>query len=786
MSIDDSNNEIINNNYDSNNLLKSINSNNNINIDNSFNNLSISDSKNTNQGSEEIKKNLKNDSCNSISQSLKSTVNSSINEVQTNTNRILEYIYEDCKEKKIKNSIIISNSDEQNKDIYKSLIKDFYDFYFFKNANNKNTNKICFLVLDLKKCEQLSEELKQIFKDKKISILKGGRGKKKKNEYDVFFNLLEKADIFLAIPDVFYKLLSIGFIKIYQFSILFFQDCHSCEGNHPYNNIMQEFYFYYLYRLNILKINFHFSLPKIIGFSNSPLLYERIMSKDEKSNKYLINISENLNCQIIQVLNTNKNIASYQNEKSDKDIEYINLNNNLINRDKIDIIYKILDHYFIGNAFNLSLDDYISNNPNSINDEERNKISTNYLNLIKQQYFTEEKEEIIKLESFKKKFRFLSKGSNIFKIFEDILKYLLFIFQNLDIEDIVNIFEKYLKLFQNFLISQKNHQEYSFEILEKIQSLGKFIKSSIGAFQHLNQNFKYSNERVIKFLSKINDIFNIDEKSKIIIFVQSRKLSFLLNELLLRKKYKSEYLTGINIKKEEILHLTLLTKTTYNIINETIKKYNSDEINILICTPSVFDNIQIDKYDYLIIFKELSNLNFEYVKLKKLSINKNAKIIIFSSNINYFQNVFDEEIKKFESKSSIFLEDNIEMKDYRRENFLEEKLKIFEKNNYYFIEETHAKVSVKNSTILFNDINNFFINQNKKIIINKFMDEYFIDKIKKYKCIFELDKKFGDSIKLFSHSYNDKQTAEGDCYLQLIAFLHKFGIIDNNFRIIDS
>ena len=775
MSIDDINKDIINNN-DSENSKNSTNINDNINIiNNSLNNLSIFDSKNIDQVSEENTKNLKNDSYFSFLQSSKSTEYSSINDLENNKNKIFEYIYEDFKEKKIKNSIIISNTEEQNKNIYKTLINDFYS----KNNiisinNNKKINKICFLVLDLKKFDQLLEELKQIFKDKKISVLKGGRGKKMKNEYDIFVKHLEEADIFLGIPDVFYKFLSIGFIKIYQFSILFLQDCHICEGNHPYNNIMQEFYFYYLYRKYILKINDNFSLPKIIGFSNSPLLNEKIMDKDEKSNKYLINISENLNCQIIQILNKNKSIISYPKEIYEESIEYISFPSILINNDKIDIIYKILNHYFIKEALKLFL---------------KETIIENYLNLIKQKFqkfYSEEKEENIKFKSFSKNLNFLAEESIIFKIFEDILKYLLFIFQNLDIEDIINIFEKYLKLFQTFLISQKNHQEYSFEILEKIQSLGKFIKSSIGAFQHLNQNFKYSNERVIKFLSKINDIFNIDEKSKIIIFVQSRKLSFLLNELLLRKKYKSEYLTGINIKKEEISHLTLLTKATYNIINETIKKYNSDEINILICTPSVFDNIQIDKCDYLIIFKELSNLNFEYIKIKKLSINKNAKIIIFSSNINYFQNVFDEEIKKFESKSSIFLEDNIEMKDYRRENFLEEKLKIFEKNNYYFIEETHAKVSVKNSIILFNDINNFFINQNKKIIINKFMDEYFIDKIKKYKCIFELDKKFGDSIKLFSHSYNDKQTAEGDCYLQLIAFLHKFGIIDNNFRIIDS
>ena len=775
MSIDDINKDIINNN-DSENSKNSININDNINIiNNSLNNLSIFDSKNIDQVSEENTKNLKNDSYFSCLQSSKSTEYSSINDLENNKNKIFEYIYEDFKEKKIKNSIIISNTKEQNKNIYKTLINDFYS----KNNiisinNNKKINKICFLVLDLKKFDQLLEELKQIFKDKKISVLKGGRGKKMKNEYDIFVKHLEEADIFLGIPDVFYKFLSIGFIKIYQFSILFLQDCHICEGNHPYNNIMQEFYFYYLYRKYILKINDNFSLPKIIGFSNSPLLNEKIMDKDEKSNKYLINISENLNCQIIQILNKNKSIISYPKEIYEESIEYISFPSILINNDKIDIIYKILNHYFIKEALKLFL---------------KETIIENYLNLIKQKFqkfYSEEKEENIKFKSFSKNLNFLAEESIIFKIFEDILKYLLFIFQNLDVEDIINIFEKYLKLFKDFLISKQNQQQYSFQTLEKMQSLGKIIKSCIGAFQHLKKNFEYNNERISKFLSAIYNIYNKDKNSKILIFVQSRKLSYLLNEFLLRKGYKSEYLTGINIKKEELLHITLLTKTTYNIINETIKKYNSNAINILVCTPSIIDNIQIDKCDYIIIFKKLANLNFEYIKIRKLSLNKNAKIKIFSTNINYFKNIFNEEIKRFENKSSVFLEDNLEIKDYRRENFLEEKLKIIEKNNYYFIEETQAKVSVKNSIVLFNDINNFFIKQNKKIIINKFMDEYFIDKIKKYKCIIQLDKKFGDSIKIFSHSYKDKQTAEGDCYLQLIAFLHKFGIIDNNFKIIDS
>ena len=102
-------------------------------------------------------------------------------------------------------------------------------------------------------------------------------------------------------------------------------------------------------------------------------------------------------------------------------------------------------------------------------------------------------------------------------------------------------------------------------------------------------------------------------------------------------------------------------------------------------------------------------------------------------------------IPKFESKSSVKFQNNEIVKDFRRNDFIQDKIKMIEKNSYYFIEETHAKVSIKNSIMLFNDINNWFISQNIKIIVNKFMDEYFIGKVKKYKFKIELDKKFGDT-----------------------------------------
>ena len=385
-----------------------------------------------------------------------------------------------------------------------------------------------------------------------------------------------------------------------------------------------------------------------------------------------------------------------------------------------------------------------------------------------------------------KNINILLKDSFLFQIFEDIIKYLIIIFQNFDIEQIREILKKYLTLLQNFLKEKKHEQENFKKIKEEIIFLIGIIKDSINAFEYLlNNKINYNNDRYIQFISKIETINNSNKNAKILTIVSSRKLALLLNDILNRKKYKSEYIINANTKKEKSYKISLLKEITNNIIEEINVKYNSDEINILICTSSINDFIKINKCDYIIVFKLEKNLSSDYIKIKKLAIDKKSKLIIISMSPEDIKNIFEENISLNKNKSSINFENSEIVKDFRRNNFLEEKIQIIGKNNYYFIEETQAKVSIKNSIMLFNDINNWFITQNKRIIVDKFADEYFVGKIKKYKCKIELEKTFGE-IKIFSHSYGDKQSAEADCYLQLIAFFHKYGTVDNNLRIVDS
>ena len=767
----------------------------NLSINNNLSNFKDPNQNNNIINDNDFKNNSKINNNNSISDlfSSKSTQYSSIISFQLNINseKIYENLYD--KEKNILiNSIIISNDEEIIKELYLKIIDEFYAGLSANNIDRKK-NKICFLVFDSKKIDKfftIFNENENLKNQKKVMILQGGKGKKMKNDYNKFIEYIQNVDIFISIPEVFYKLLSIGFIKINQFNILFFDDCHLCEGNHPYNLIMQEFYYYYFYRKNYLKINNDISLPKIIGFTDSPFFDKKIISNDKKCRQFLINISNNLDCQMIispEKLDNNLNIIEY-NEFNDNNLFiYIEVENHLKNKKNYEVLYQILEHYFIKKMLNLSLKNYLAQNKNISFDKDKfDKIGTNYLSFVKKKFFSSDYEEYIKIESNKKDLAFLSKGSYLFQIFEEIQKYLIIIMQNLDIQGIVNLFNKYLKIYQDYYNQKDNFENQK----KEIQYFIGIIKDTINAFQHLiKENFIFNNDRLVKFSSFINDIYSKDKRAKTIIFTPSRKMAYALNEYLNRNniyKYKSEFIAGVNIKKDENNLLLLYPKFTNNIINEANKKLNNGEINILICTPAVYDILQIAKCDYIMIFSELSNSNSDYIRIINLAINNKSKLIIFTIDKNKTKNILSNKIAEHDNNKIIkFFEHNQIVKDFRDKNYFEEKMKYIEKQKYYIIEDTQAKVTIKNSLSLFNEINNWFLQQNKKLIINKSIEELYINKIKKYQCKIELNEMFGKQ-KISSDICGDKQTSEAECILVIITFLKKIGILDNNLKIIDK
>ena len=74
-----------------------------------------------------------------------------------------------------------------------------------------------------------------------VGTIQGNKDKKSKNDYEAFRRKWDSLNIFVAIPDIIYKILSCGFINIFEVSMLVFDECHHTADDHPYNKIMNEF-----------------------------------------------------------------------------------------------------------------------------------------------------------------------------------------------------------------------------------------------------------------------------------------------------------------------------------------------------------------------------------------------------------------------------------------------------------------------------------------------------------------------------------------------------------------
>ena len=428
----------------------------------------------------------------------------------------------------------------------------------------------------------------------------------------------------------------------------------------------------------------------------------------------------------------------------------------------------------------------IKNNNLSYDKKNIDQLGQNYLNYTKQKFFSRNYEEYLKIESNKINLSSLSRDSLLFSILEDMIKYLIIIVQYIYILILINFFHNYSELYKNFLNQNGDININNQIIIKQLEDLIAIIRDTKNALEHIVKNgFNIYNDRLNKFTSFLKNIYNQDKHSKTIIFVPSRKLAYTLNEYLNRNNlYKSEFIAGVNTKKEEILFLSLIPKITNNIINERNKKYNKGEVDILICTPSVSDILEIIKCDYIIIFSELSNSNSDYIRIKNLSNNKKAKLVFFTFEENKSKN-FMKKVEDHDFKIIKLFENNQIARDFRSSNYIQEKISNIEKQKYYFISETQAKITVRNSLMFFNEINNWFIQQNQKLIVNKYIEEINKDKIKKFKCTIELNGILGNK-SINSDFCSDKQSSEAECYLILIIFLHKIGYIDDNLKIIDK
>ena len=677
------------------------------------------------------------------------------------------------------NSIIISQNNSFINDIANSSI-------YFKLSQNK---KICYLAPDTKSAQEIYERYKNNINIKTI-LLQKGKNKKNKNDLQSFSEQLKQNNLFIILPNILYKLLSIGFVKFSDFGLVIFEDCHLCDANNTYNLIMQEFYFYY-FKFPSNKINPN-TLPNVLGITPTPFKDKPNIKNEQKGLEILKNISENLNCQIV----VDPSIFNVDNNLKEENYDIIPVKSIFQQKNKIDVINMLLMKYFFQPMVDFCLEDYLKLNGDKkeLNQFNLKDIKKKYLSVIKEKFSTEIFEEYNNIETSERTLHFLSQNSIMFKAFEDMQKMLINIIQNGDMDEFYYFFDKCKELYQNNLkITNDMYQKKLYKKLIYLFAINKKV------FENLkNKKMEYKTERLNKFMIKLNEIFTYNKNPKTLIIVNNRKMVNILYNVLNRNspeninyRNKVQFLVGSNNKKEDNSNLTLSTRITMNEINERKKEYNENKINILICTIPALEYLTKEKCEHILVFSDMTQIKNDFEKIKEKVKNSKANLHIFSleskiNNINMIlgnANSSDKNNKnEFAQLQKYFLDKNKKIKNpnnYINKNYIEEKH--LEKNFYYYIANTEAKMSLKNCMLLFNEINNLYISKNIKINVKKNIQE--INKESKFVCQCEFQ--WGNkSAKCTSNVYNDKQSAENECFLRYIIFLHKNKLIDDHFRIL--
>jgi len=132
----------------------------------------------------------------------------------------------------------------------------------------KHTAKVAFIVPTTNLVEQQADAINQIT-PLRVGKYSGNHQKSQKQtagqkQYDNWQNQLLKFDVFVFTQKKLYDILMHGLMKVDEFQLIVFDECHHTDQSHYYNLIMHDFFFYRYSE------NKH-TRPRILGLTASPL-----------------------------------------------------------------------------------------------------------------------------------------------------------------------------------------------------------------------------------------------------------------------------------------------------------------------------------------------------------------------------------------------------------------------------------------------------------------------------------------------------------------------------------
>ena len=662
-----------------------------------------------------------------------------------------------------------------------------------------NNKKIIFLVCDTPLINQQANAIKTIL-GIDVGILQGKKQKKTKNDYLEFRKVFQNKNIFVAIHSVIYKLLSTGFLKFSEIDMLIFDECHHADSNHPYNDIMNEFYFFYK------KINPNYKLPLILGLTASPL--KSSLKGDIESNAIsgFITLSENLDSQIIidpDFFSVNFDINDENDIETILEKEkFIKVDDDTENENYQFLIKLLISRFFV-NFTHLCFYELKKNNNEKYNLIYSDDLEKNYNTFITYKFESDSNEDYndvinrnIDLYNFKNL-------DIIFLIYEKIQKHIFLILQNLDLKSLTKYFNRLGKIFTRF-IEQKDPENLKLELqleennrddikniniktMKSLKSMVNIMENKLNELDELKQ-ISYQSHRIIQMFKQLELIFSKNKESKIIIFLENRIVAFYLDDVVsefLKDKYEEKYkcasVIGINSGKNKSM---INPTNTLKKLNEKIEGFNKGEYNILIGTSTIEEGLDIQSCNVVMVFTEIRTPK-SYIQMKGRARLKNSELLTFSFNPEKTKKNILDFIKLNVIMKKLFK--NSIKHDFRRKDFYKYNKGV---EKYYIIDEnTQAKITLNNCSGFYNEILQLLNNYNYKIKCeikveakktssgpNEFL---YVGRIKIESSI----KGLHVLNNFQSQPKTSKFSAENECKLEFIKKLKELGRIDEHIKV---
>ena len=329
--------------------------------------------------------------------------------------------------------------------------------------NNKKidkSKKIIFFVCDTALINQQKRHIEEIL-NIQVGTIQGKKDKKSKSDYETFIKKWNSFNVFIAIPSIIYKILSCGFIKIFDITMLIFDECHHTNLEHPYNKIMDEFYFFYK------KTGIKYNFPKIYGLTASPMK-TRINGNSHQSaaNEALIKLSENLDSVVIidpEMINFGEKI-NYK-IKDDQN-EYVEVKSLIDKKEYKQVIVELYNNFF-HNIVRLAFNQF----PEKYKEYATQNNYEKYLEYIREKFIAkdlvnynnkcQEKSELYNLQNYNK----------ILFIFEKIQRHIFLILENLCLDSLITYFDKLIQLYDKLYQKKSEEEEENNDISDNSSSL---------------------------------------------------------------------------------------------------------------------------------------------------------------------------------------------------------------------------------------------------------------------------------------------------------------------------